>query len=173
MYVAHRSCSSPFFNSLLVTGIGKPTQLSQQGALFPSLRLRLGSIAPSPIGTVPLALRSASFAAVQPAHGLPSHCRRSTGQLGAPASSAAAGCGPSERQGRFPVRLIGSVAGFHFGPLRLPGLPAPLDGTRNDCLAPGTHGHLLVNHLDDLLPAASPSLDSQHRIGRRAHKLDS
>jgi len=35
------------------------------------------------------------------------------------------------------------------------------------------NGHLLVDDLDDLLTAAAPPLDCQHRISRRAYKLDS
>ena len=58
-------------------------------------------------------------------------------------------------------------------PTGTPGLAPTLNRPRDHCLAPGTDGHLLVDDLDHLLPAAPPSLDSQHRIGRRAHQLDS
>ena len=56
-------------------------------------------------------------------------------------------------------------------PTGTPGLAPPLDRTRDDCLAPVADGHLLVDNLDDLLPAAPPSLDRQHSIRKRTHQL--
>ena len=57
-------------------------------------------------------------------------------------------------------------------PTGTPGLTPPLDRTRYDCLAPGSDGHLLVNHLDDLLLPTPPPLDGQHSIGKgAAHQL--
>jgi hypothetical protein len=42
-------------------------------------------------------------------------------------------------------------------PTGTPGLAPLLHSPCHDCPAPGTDGHLLMNHLNDLLPAAPPT----------------
>ena len=58
-------------------------------------------------------------------------------------------------------------------PTGTPGLAPSLHGPRHNGSAAGADGNLLVNDLDHLFPAIAPPLDRQHRISRRAYKLDS
>ena len=98
-----------------------------------------------------------------------------------PASSPAAGSVLSERQGRFPVRLIGSVAGFHFGPPRLPRPRALLCPPRDDGLTPNRCGcfavvNAPVNHAPDRFqqPPRGSRLDHWSRSSspRCPHRRD-
>ena len=59
--MVRRTGISPKLGSLFLLNCYQATQLSQQGALLPSLRLRLGGVPSSPICTVPFTLRTTTL----------------------------------------------------------------------------------------------------------------
>ena len=107
---------SPKLGSLLLLNCYQATQVSQQGALFPSLRLRLGGVAARPIGAIPLTHWSPTLAAMQAAYRLAAHRGPPTGQFGPSTPSPAPRRCAGERQGSLPVRPIGRWPNFDLSP---------------------------------------------------------